>query len=61
MDCDDIKKHLTGQKLVDAVMGSYDELHLTFENGLTLILSGGYCKEVYSSIKKRVITYEDVD
>ena len=60
MDCDDIKKYITGLKLIDAVM-KLDELHLTFEDDLTLILSGSYRKEVYANIKRRVITYEDVD
>ncbi|MHB1651645.1 MAG: hypothetical protein ACYCVD_04100 [Desulfitobacteriaceae bacterium] len=59
-EADSIRESLIGLKLVVAETVS-DELHLTFEDNLTLILSGGYCKEVYSSIKKRVITYEDVD
>jgi len=59
-EADDIRKTLIGLKLV-AAETVQDELHLTFDRDLTLILSGGYCKEVYSSIKRRVITYEDVD
>lgn len=59
-EADSIRKSLIGLKLVAAETVS-DELHLTFEDNLTLILSGGYRKEIYSSIKKRVITYEDVD
>jgi len=59
-DADSIRKSLIGLELV-AAETVCDELHLTFQDNLTLILSGGYCKEVYASIKRRVITYEDVD
>ncbi|OCZ54334.1 hypothetical protein [Dehalobacter sp. TeCB1] len=57
---EDIKKLLLGLKLKDVEMGNGDSLQLTFEGDLVLIISGGYCKEVFTEIKRRKIIFEDV-
>ncbi|MFS1514584.1 hypothetical protein VQL36_19455 [Chengkuizengella sp. SCS-71B] len=58
-ETDEIKKHLLGLDLID-VDKFNDELKLVFSGDLTLIVTGGYTKEIFTEIMQRKITYEKI-
>lgn len=59
-DISTIKRRLLGMKLVDIEEG-FEDLRLTFEGGLSLFITGDYAKNVYADLKRRVVTYEEVN
>jgi hypothetical protein len=50
-------KRLIGKELTN-VRESNDEIVLEFDNVIVVKITGGYCKEVFTELLRKKVTYE---